>query len=72
MGTMMIAIKGFSWLFGTCIILALGMATSAQWAVFLAMGAAVMQIGYTGYKWAKEVYGDIRTGKKKMPFKRKK
>jgi TATA-box binding protein (TBP) (component of TFIID and TFIIIB) len=52
-------------------LLALAMATAAQWAVFATIGAACMQFGYIGYQWAKTIYSDVKTGKKKKRREKK-
>lgn len=69
-----IAIKGMLWTAGNWILIAMGMATATQFALWLGILSAMVQIGYTTYKWGKEVIHDIRSGKKKLPipFKKRK
>lgn len=72
MGTMILAIKGLFWTAGNWILLAFGMATMTQWALYLGMLSASVQIGYTSYKWIKDVMVDLKSGKKKLPFRPRK
>jgi len=72
MGTMIVAVKGFFWTVGNWMLLAIGMATPAKLALYLGMISAAVQIGYTSYKWGKEIITDLRTGKKKFPIRTRK
>lgn len=72
MGTMILAIKGLFWTAGNWILLAIGMATATQWALYLGMLSASVQIGYTSYKWIRDVVVDLRARKRNMSFRIKK
>lgn len=61
--------------FGTIlsiVLLTVARATLQDWATVGTILAAVATFGYTMYKWGKEILRDYRTGKKKIPFRKRK
>lgn len=63
--------KGVYGLVLTFILLGVARATLQDWAAIGTIIAAIATAGYTSYKWTKEMLADLRSGKKKISFKKK-
>ncbi len=47
------------------------LSTGIDWFKTLGIISLLVTIGYNGHKWIKEIHADFRTGKKKLPFKKR-
>lgn len=74
MGTVLLVAKGFLWTTGNWILIAMGMATATQLALWLGILSTAVQFGYTSYKWLREGIKDWKEHKngKPNPFKKRK
>lgn len=72
MDAFLLAIRDFTWTIGNWIFISFGVITATQLALWIGIASASIQFLFTSYKFMKVLITDFKTGKKKIPFRKRK